>query len=75
MLKKRAEVGLLSNRNIRIAPSHNSQSSGVQVIVLNGGSAFVSGIQISYGGQQGVAEAHPVHFYNLGNTQGQYHTF
>lgn len=50
LLRKRAEVGLLSGRNIKIFPSDSSQNFGVQIVVLNGGAAYVSGVQISAAG-------------------------
>lgn len=73
VLQKRAEVGLLTARNIIISPTDSSQNYGVQVAILNGGNAYVSGVQISSAGQQGVPDGYAFQFYNLGNAGGQYH--
>eukprot|EP00026_Physarum_polycephalum_P000095 Phypoly_transcript_00095.p1 GENE.Phypoly_transcript_00095~~Phypoly_transcript_00095.p1 ORF type:complete len:2248 (+),score=271.90 Phypoly_transcript_00095:220-6963(+) len=71
-LRKTAEIGLLSGRNIKITSSEPTGNNGVEVLVLAGGQAQVSGIELSFAGKVNVSHANAFHFYRLGDAIGQY---
>eukprot|EP00026_Physarum_polycephalum_P000397 Phypoly_transcript_00398.p1 GENE.Phypoly_transcript_00398~~Phypoly_transcript_00398.p1 ORF type:complete len:1639 (+),score=189.82 Phypoly_transcript_00398:311-4918(+) len=73
--EKRAEVALISGRNIRIQSDDSFQSSGfgAHVMLLSGARGYVSGIQLSQVGQLAMIARYPWHWHLLGNiNSGQY---
>jgi hypothetical protein len=75
-LRKRAEVGLLSGRNIQIKGDATSPSIqyGVQVTALAGANVFVSGVEIALAGQQDNATSYkyPFQWDGVTDARGQY---
>ena len=72
-LEECAEVGLLS-RNIVIRSDTQSASTGFggHVMVMNGGAAYLSGIEFLNMGQKGRTARYPMHWHLVGDASGQY---
>ena len=72
-LDERAEVGLLS-RNIVIRGDQASDADGFggHIIVLEAGSARVSGVELTRMGQSGVLARYPFHWHLAGDRTGDY---
>jgi cell migration-inducing and hyaluronan-binding protein len=72
-LDERAEVALLS-RNIVIRGDDGSVSDGFggHIIVLEAGSAHVSGVELTRMGQRGVLARYPFHWHLAGDRSGDY---
>ena len=72
-LDMRAEVGLLS-RNIDIRG--DAQSAGLRfgghVMVMQGGTAHIEGVEFYHMGQQGLKGRYPFHWHGVGNAEGQW---
>ena len=72
-LDMRAEIGLLS-RNILIRGDENSESLrfGGHVMIMEGGTANVSGVEFFHMGQQGLKGRYPFHWHAAGDVSGQW---
>ncbi len=72
-IDERAEVGLLS-RNIVIRGDDVSDDDGFggHIIVLEAGSAHVSGVELTRMGQSGVLARYPFHWHLAGDRSGDY---
>ena len=72
-LDMRAEIGLLS-RNIRIRGDENSEDLrfGGHVMIMEGGTANVSGVEFFHMGQQGLKGRYPFHWHAAGDVSGQW---
>ena len=72
-LDMRAEIGLLS-RNITVRGDENSESLrfGGHVMIMEGGTANVSGVEFFHMGQQGLKGRYPFHWHAAGDVDGQW---
>lgn len=75
ILKKQAEVGLVHGKNIRIQGDAQSdaQGFGAHIMMMVGSRSYISGIQITRGGQQAMLGRYPFHWHLVGDIPaGQY---
>ena len=72
-LEECAEVGLLS-RNIVIHGDASSTTTGFggHVMIMNGSSARMSGVEFLHMGQKGKIGRYPMHWHLVGSAPGQY---
>ena len=72
-VERRAEVGLLT-RGIRIEGDEASEESGIggHVIVFQGGTAHVDGVEFHRMGQRGELARYPMHWHMADHAPGQY---
>lgn len=68
VVDERAEVGLLS-RNVTVEGEAESSANGfgAQIMVMNGGEARISGVELHRVGQAGLLRRYPIHFHMLGD--------
>lgn len=73
VLDQRAAVGLLT-RNIRVQGDEASTANhmGGHIMVMRGGHAQVSGVQLERMGQRGHAGRYPMHWHLAGDREGNY---
>ncbi len=66
---ERAEVALLT-RNVTIEGEETSSADGFggQVMVMNGGTARIEGVELTRMGQRGILRRYPIHFHLLGDS-------
>lgn len=73
ILDERAEVALLSrNIVIRGDPTSDADGFGGHIIVLEAGSAHVSGVELTRMGQRGMLARYPFHWHLAGDRSGDY---
>lgn len=73
-LDERAEVGLLSrNIVIRGTPGEDALADkGGHVTIMDGGRAYVDGVELDHMGRLSEMGGYPFHWHQLGNADGQY---